>query len=121
MDDKTIRRVILKYRDPDDISEKVMVQQAQRVSKALALFTMAKALDEQAESEKRPELKDQAKILLIEVGQTLEGRTGEALAQITGMEVPKAKQLEQAPTLPKAPSTREQERPGVSELEEVEV
>ncbi len=118
MDDKTIRRVILKYRDPDDISEKVMVQQAQRVSKALALFTMAKALDEQAESEKRPELRDQAKILLIEVGQTLEGRTGEALAQITGMEVPKAKQIEQAPTLPKAPSTREQERPGVSELEE---
>ncbi len=117
MDDKTTRRVILKYRDPDDISEKVMVQQAQRVSKALALFTMAKALDEQAESEKRPELKDQAKILLIEVGQTLEGRTGEALAQITGMEVPKAKQIEQAPTLPKAPSTREQERPGVAELE----
>lgn len=118
MDDKSIRRVILKYRDPDDISEKYMVQQAQRVSKALALFTMAKALDEQAESEKRPELKDQAKILLIEVGQTLEGRTGEALAQVTGMEVPKAKQ--KAPTLPKAPSTREQERPGVSELEEVE-
>lgn len=126
MDDKSIRRVILKYRDPDDMSEKYMVQQAQRVSKALALFTMAKSLEDQAESEKRPELKDQAKILLIEVGQTLEGRTGEALAQATGVEVPKAAQIEQAPLLPKAPLTatrtaRKQERPGVGELEEVEV
>ncbi len=117
MDDKSIRKVILKYRDSDDVSEKYMVQQAQRVSKALALFTMAKSLDDQAESEKRPELRDQAKILLIEVGQTLEGRTAEALGKLTGMEVPKAKQIEQAPTLPKAPSARKQERPGVSELE----
>lgn len=125
MDDKSIRRVILKYRDPDDVSEKYMVQTAQRVSKALALFTMAKALDEQAESEKRPELKDQARILLIEVGQTLEGRTGEALSQITGIDVPSAAPALQAPAQLPAPPTaprtaRKQERPGGGELEEVE-
>jgi len=123
MDDKTIRKVILKYRDADDISEKYMVQQAQKVSKALALFEMARALDEQADSEKRPELKDQAKILLIEVGQTLEGRTGQAVAEVTGMEVPKPAQLPQAEMLPSSPprgtrTARKMERPGVGEIEE---
>lgn len=124
MDDRTIRKVILKYRDPDDISEKVMVQTAERVSKALALFKMAKALDDQAESEKRPDLRDEAKILLIEVGQTLEGRTGQALSLATGKEVSTPAPMPQAPMLPTGPPTatrtaRKQEKPGVAELEEV--
>ncbi len=114
MDDHTIRKVILKYRDPDDITEKVMVQQAERVSKALALFKMAEALDNQGE-------KERAKILLIEVGQTLEGRTGAAVAEITGGEVPTP--TEQASILPSGPpeairTGRKQERAGVGELEE---
>lgn len=118
MDDPSIRRTILKYQDPDDVSEKYMAQQAQRVSKALALFEMAKSLDNQGRQ-------DEAKILLIEVGQTLEGRTGAAVAEITGMEVPKPAQIAQAPMLPTAPpeatrTARKQERPGVGELEEVE-
>ena len=117
MDDKTIRKTILKYRDSDDIDEKYLSQQAQRVSKALSLFVMAQSLDNQGKT-------DEAKVLLIEVGQTLEGRTGQALAQITGAEVPAPAQLPQATTLPQQPTTqtrtaRKQERPGVAELEEV--
>ncbi len=115
MDDRSIRKIILKYRDYDDMSEKVIAQQAQRVSKALALFNMAKSLDNQGRA-------DEAKLLLIEVGQTLEGRTGEAVAQLTGGEVPTPK--EQASILPtEAPeairTARKQERPGVGEIEEV--
>jgi len=118
MDDRSIRKVILKYRDPDDISEKYIAQQAQRVSRALALFEMAKSLDNQGRA-------DEAKVLLIEVGQTLEARAGAAVAELTGKEVPKPAQLPQGDMLPKQPreatrTARKQERPGVGELEETE-
>jgi len=112
MDDRSIRKVILKYRDYDDMSEKVLVQQAQRVSQALSLFQMAQSLDNQGEEE-------QARILLIEMGRALAGETGKAVSEATGVSVPQAESVLPA-EVPEAIRTgRKQERPGTGELEEV--
>mgnify|MGYP001571892998 FL=1 len=83
MDDKSIRKYILRYRDYDDVDEKYLVQMAQKVSKSLALFQMAEALEKQGR-------KDEAKLLLVEVGQTLQGVTGQEVAKLTGIEIPEA-------------------------------
>jgi hypothetical protein len=78
MDDRTIRKTILKYRNYDEIDQKFTVQTAQKVSKALSLFVMAQALDQQDKP-------DEARLLLIEVAQTLDAQTQAALGDITKM------------------------------------
>ncbi len=120
MDDASIRKTILKYRDAADMTEKVLVQQARQVSRALALFQMAVSLDVQGH-------KDEAKILLIEVGQTLEGKVGQEVARLTGTEIPGVSPADKAviPQTGAPPSeaprtTRKTERPGVGEFEEEE-
>ncbi len=120
MDDRSIRKTILKYRDYDDIDEKYLVQTAQKVSRALALFQMAQALDKQGKI-------DEAKVLLIEVGQTLSGETQKGLTRVTGIETPGTSPEQKAQALqigPGAPlegavrTTRKAEPPGAGELEE---
>lgn len=120
MDDRSIRKTILKYRDYDDIDEKYLVQTAQKVSRALGLFQMAQALDKQGRQ-------DEAKILLIEVGQTLEGTAQKEVAKLTGIELPEASPAQEAAALmvgPGAPpvgktrTTREMEPPGAGEMEQ---
>ncbi len=122
MDDKSIRKTILKYSDYDDIDEKYLVQTAQKVSRALGLFQMAEALDKQGR-------KDEAKILLVEVGQTLEGAVGKEVAKITGTEIPEASPEAKANALmigQGAPvegavrTTRKMEPPGAGEMMEEE-
>ena len=117
MDDRSIRKNILRYRDYDDIDEKYLVQTAQKVSKALALFQMAQALEKQGR-------KDEAKLLLVEVGQTLEAAAGQELALMTGTEVPEASPQNKAEALAVAPgaaptetrTTRKMEPPGAGEM-----
>lgn len=120
MDDKSIRKTILKYRDYDDIDEKYLVQQAQRISKALALFTQAQALD-------RQDRKDEAKLLLIEMGQTLEAGVNKEVLNLSGNGAsasPEAKQvasgfLAGSPSPERMRTTRKTEPPGQGEVEEV--
>jgi len=121
-DDRTIRKTILKYSDYDDIDEKYLIQTAQKVSRALGLFQMAEALDKQGR-------KDEAKILLVEVGQTLEGAVGKEVTRLTGIEIPEASPEQKANALmvgPGAPvegavrTTRKMEPPGAGELMEEE-
>lgn len=118
MDDRTIRKTILKYSDYDDIDEKYLIQTAQKISRALGLFQMAEALDKQGR-------KDEAKILLVEVGQTLEGAVGKEVTKLTGVEMPEASPEAKANALmvgPGAPvegavrTTRKMEPPGAGEL-----
>jgi len=120
MDDRSIRKNILRYRDYDDIDEKYLIQTAQKVSRALALFQQAEALDKQGR-------KDEAKILLIEVGQTLEGTAKREVARLSGVEIPEASPEQKADALmigQGAPvegavrTTRKQEPPGAGEMEE---
>ncbi len=122
MDDRSIRKTILKYSDYDDIDEKYLIQTAQKVSRALGLFQMAEALDKQGR-------KDEAKILLVEVGQTLEAAVGKEVAKLTGIETPEASPEAKANALmvgPGAPvegavrTTRKMEPPGAGELMEEE-
>jgi len=118
MDDKTIRKTILKYSDYDDIDEKYLIQTAQKVSRALGLFQMAEALDKQGR-------KDEAKILLVEVGQTLEAAVGKEVAELTGVEMPEASPEQKALALGQGPATpdssqvrttRKMEPPGAGEM-----
>ena len=120
MDDKTIRKTILKYRDYDDIDEKYLIQTAQKVSKALMLFEMAKSLEKQNR-------KDEAKLLLIELGQVLEGGTQRELIKLTNIEVPEASPEQKAQALmigaggsieSAVRTTRKMEPPGAGELEQ---
>ena len=117
MDDRSIRKNILKYRDYDDIDEKYLAQTAQKVSRALGLFQMAEALERQGR-------KDEAKLLLVEVGQTLQGVAGQEVAKMTGLEVPEASPQAKAEALAVAPgaastetrTTRKMEPPGAGEI-----
>jgi len=127
MDDRSIRKTILKYRDYDEIDEKYLIQSARKISRALALFEMARAYDRRAEEENNPSLRDEARLLLIEVGQTLEGTTQKEVAKLTGVELPEASPEEKAAALmvgPGAPpvgqtrTTREMEPPGAGEMEQ---
>jgi hypothetical protein len=118
MDDRSIRKTILKYRDYDDIDEKYLVQTAQKVSQALALFQMAQALDKQGKI-------DEAKVLLIQMGQSLQGITPQEVTKITGVETPQPSPQQEAQALqigPGAPpvgqtrTTRKMEPPGAGEI-----
>ena len=129
MDDRSIRKTILKYRDYDEIDEKYLIQTARKVSRALALFEMARAYDRRAEEENNPSLRDEARILLVEVGQTLEGTAPQEIAKLTGIEIPEASPEQKAGAMmvgPGAPpvgqtrTTRKMESPGVGEFEEEE-
>jgi hypothetical protein len=120
MDDRSIRKTILRYRDYDDIDEKYLIQTAQKVSRALGLFQMAQSLDKQGRT-------DEAKVLLIEMGQSLQGIAPKEVTKITGVEVPEASPESKAQALmtgPGAPiegavrTTRKQETPGGGEMEE---
>jgi hypothetical protein len=117
MDDRSIRKTILKYRDYDDIDEKYLVQTAKKVSRSLALFEMAQALDKQG-------LKDEAKILLVEIGQALQGV---APREKITTRTPEASPQEKAqalmlggggPVEGAVRTTRASESPGMGELEE---
>lgn len=119
MDKKTIRKTILKYRDYDDIDEKFLVQTAKDVSRALGLFEMAQALDKQGQE-------DEARILLIEVGQTLEGIAPREVMKLTGGEPAQASPEQKAqarevgaggPLEGAVRTTRKSEPPGAGELE----
>jgi len=123
MDDRSIRKTILKYRDYDDIDEKFLVQTAKKVSRALALFEMAQALDKQGNP-------DEARILLIEVGQTLEGTAQGEVSKLTGVEIPQASPQQEAQALQVGQggpvegavrTTRKSEPPGAGEFMEEEV
>ncbi len=118
MDDRSIRKNILRYRDYDDIDEKYLVQTAQKVSRALGLFQMAQALDKQNRT-------DEVKVLLIEMGQALQGIAPQEVTKITGVEVPqaspeqKAMALQQTPAAPDSSqvrTTRKMEPPGAGEM-----
>ncbi len=118
MDDRSIRKNILRYRDYDDIDEKYLVQTAQKVSRALGLFQMAQALDKQDRTV-------EAKVLLIEMGQALQGIAPQEVTKITGVEVPqaspeqKAMALQQTPAAPESSqvrTTRKMEPPGTGEM-----
>jgi len=120
MDDRSIRKTILKYKDYDDIDEKYLVQTAQKVSRALTLFQMAQALDKQGKM-------DEAKILLIEVGQVLSGEVREQLGEMTGIETPEPSPQEKSqalmlggggPVEGAVRTTRKAEPPGAGEIEE---
>ena len=120
MDDRSIRKTILKYRDYDDIDEKYLVQTAQKVSRALGLFQMAQALDKQGKN-------DEAKVLLVEMGMALEGIAPKEVTKITGVEVPEASPAQEAAALMVGPgsppvgqtrTTREMEPPGAGEIEQ---
>jgi len=119
MDDRSIRKNILRYRDYDDIDEKYLIQTAQKVSRALGLFQMAQALDKQGRT-------DEAKVLLIEMGQSLQGIAPAEVTKITGVEVPQASPEQKAQALqlsPAAPetsqvrTTRKMESPGAGEIQ----
>jgi len=120
MDDRSIRKSILKYRDYDDVSEKVLVQDAQKISRALSLFVQAKALDKQGRI-------DEAKLLLIEVGQALEGEAQKEVSRLTGIEIPQASPEQETAAMQIGPgspvegavrTTRKAESPGAGEIEE---
>jgi hypothetical protein len=119
MDDRSIRKTILKYADYDDIDEKFLVQTAQKVSRALGLFQMAQALDKQGRS-------DEAKVLLVEMGQALQGIAPEEVTRITGVEAPQASPEQKAnalmvgnpgPVEGAVRTTRKAEPPGAGEIE----
>jgi hypothetical protein len=119
MDDRSIRKTILKYRDYDDIDEKYMVQQARRTSRALAFWQMAESMEKQG-------LKDEAKMLLIEAGMALQGKDGrEQIVVGEGGEAqPQASSATAALARGGGTSnqrvTRKSESPGSGELEKEE-
>jgi len=116
MDDRSIRKNILKYKDYDDVDEKFTVQQAKRTSRALAFFDMAQKMEKQG-------LKQEAKLLLAEAGLALEGKTGDEVMRVSGTPAPGDRSLTRSlGTGTGQPgevmrTTRKNEPPGAGELE----
>ena len=119
-DDETIRRDILKYDNPTDITQKFESQQATKISRALGLYAMYEAL----KAQKRYR---EAKILLAEMGAMLRDIVTGSKPVETKMPGEKEGQsIEDAQTallgrsrsVPKRQVTRQTEVPGAGEIEE---
>lgn len=120
MDDDSIRRDILKYDNPTDITQKFESQQATKISRALGLYAMYEAL----KAQKRYR---EAKILLAEMGAMLRDIVTGSKPVETKMPAEKEAQspeeaqtslLGRARSVPKRQVTRQTEAPGGGEIEE---